>query len=153
VAYDLRIYRVGPEPDFALPITEDEWKTAVTAIDGVRIVDHPVLKSEQLPSWANLELYNQRNLDAEIFLPEKRVWRAIIHWRRDDAVFNADALRMRTAFLALFGKGSSVDTQDPVWKVVSRLAEKLGAVIEGDDGERYDLHTGALMPESQFCRM
>lgn len=149
MAYDLRIYRVGPEPDFAVPITEDEWKTAVSTTDGVRIVDHPERTSEQLPSWADPELYNQPNLDAEIFLPDKREWQALIHWRGDDAIFNANALRMKTAFLGLFGNGNSVDTTDQVWKVVSGLAEKLGAVIEGDDGERYDLHTGAQIPESQ----
>lgn len=150
MAYDLRIYRAASAPVFALPIQEDEWKIAVSTTSGVRLVDSTPLTAKQLPSWADTELYNQSNLDAEILFPQRKVWLATLHWRGEDAAFKANALRMKNVFFGILG--IRIDTNCPVWKVVSQLAEKLGAVIEGDDGERYDLHTGQLIPESRHYR-
>ena len=90
----------------------------------------PVLKSEQLPSWANLELYNQRNF-MSIFFPEKDY---------GELLSTGDVMMLcltRThseepPFLHCSAKEAVLTHKTQF--VVSRLAEKLGAVIEGDEG-------------------
>src|SRR5262245_14741591 len=74
----------------------------------------------------------QRNEgDAEVFFPSDDRWYPVFTWFEGSASF---AVRLDPA-----------DASNPVWAVGVSLATRLGAVIQGDEGELYDLRTGQLI--------
>jgi len=131
MAYDLHIERTGDNPDSdPTPIPLADWSAAVAATEGVRLFAaqaHTITN----PKTGELISIPTREGDAEVFFPDSGQWHSVFRWRGDSAVF---ARR--------FDPG---DASHPVLAAAVALASRLGAVIRGDEGEIYDLHTGEIL--------
>ena len=71
-------------------------------------------------------------LDAEVYLPSEDEWVRALYWRKSKVSVNGRFVE--------FG-----DLTDPGWRAVSSLAQRLGAVIQGEEGEIYDSVTGRIV--------
>jgi hypothetical protein len=131
VAYDLHIERPATTPDSEPEaISLEEWKAAVSATPGVRLVEAPAHTAIN-PQTGEVISIGARDGDAEVFFADDREWRFVFRWGRRSA-----------RFAARFELG---DTLDPIWVAAVALASRLGAVIRGDEGEVYDLKTGTVV--------
>jgi len=130
MAYELHIERVplsdGGEPT---PIPLDEWKSALSAIEGVRLCS-PGANTITNPKTGEVISIPRRDGDAEVYFPDERAWHQVFRWFEGAAHVNAR-----------FEPG---DSSHPVWAAAVALASRLGAVIRGDDGGVYDLQTGEV---------
>lgn len=124
MAYDLRIER-----DKGLPIALDEWHEAIKSTEGVRIFAD-VAQTVSNPKNGNVISINARNGDAEVLFPDG-VWRSVFRWRGAAAVFVA--------------RFDPTETSHPVWRSAVAMANRLNAMIRGDEGEIYDLKTGEVI--------
>src|SRR5262245_11477107 len=132
MGYDLHIERTRKLPDSEpTPISIEEWRAAIAATEGVRLfagdfhgVRNPWKTGEYLGVRAN-------DGDAEVFFPDEEQWYCVFYWRDGSAKFKAS-----------FTPGDS----SPAWTSAVVLASRLGALIRGDNGEIYDLETGAIIP-------
>ncbi len=71
--------------------------------------------------------------DVEVFFPEDDEWIPVFYWYERNSTASCNAR---------FQPG---DTSHPVWNAAVALASALGAVIQGDEGEVYDLQTGEIV--------
>jgi len=130
MAYDLHIERSGgtAQPPISLP----EWSAAVAETEGVRPASGEAQTATN-PKTGEVISIAARAGDAEVFFPDNGEWHSVFRWRGKSAVFN--------------GRFKPGDASHPVWSVAVALASRLGAVICGDEGEVYDLKTGAVIDE------
>jgi hypothetical protein len=128
MAYELHITK--PELDehgLSLPIPLEDWKSAVSAIEGVRLCP-PGEHTATNPKTGAVISMPRRDGDAEVYFPAEQAWHAVFRWFEGSA-----------NFAARFQPG---DLSHPVWAAAVALASRLGVVIRGDEGEIYDLQTG-----------
>lgn len=126
MAYELHIERSSQEGEEE-PIPLAEWKAAVSAIDGVRLFDGSTHEFV-VPMGPNLRIKANEG-DAEVFFPAENEWMFVFRWYEGTVSFNA---RM------------ALEPATPAWAAAAALASRLGAKIQGDEGEIYDLQTGAI---------
>jgi len=112
------------------PIPLDEWKAALSSTEGVRLCP-PGANRIANPKTGQVISIPRRDGDADVYFSDERVWYPVFRWFNGAAHVNAR-----------FEPG---DSSHPVWVAAVALATRLGAVIRGDDGEVYDLQTGAVI--------
>jgi hypothetical protein len=115
----------GPAPWRTIPL--EEWRAAVAATPGVRLhaAEFHTLTN---PTTNQVLRFKVNDGDTEVFFPVEGQWHPAIRWSKGMASFNA---RLEPG-----------DASHPVWAAAVSLAARLNAVIQGDDGEIYDLQTG-----------
>ena len=112
------------------PIPLDDWKRALSAIEGVRLCvqkDYTIT----IPGTSEVLSIPHREGDAEVYFPEEQKWHAVFSWFNGSASFKADIALERLP--------------NPIWTAASALGSHVGGVIRGDDGEQYDLRTGEVV--------
>ena len=131
MAYTLHIEKseVGSDGE-RMPISFEDWKNAVSMTEGVRLCE-PGSNTVTNPATGAVISIPRREGDTEVYFPNEQTWRAVFHWYKGAADFNSR-----------FDPG---DLAHPVWAAAVALASRLGVVIQGDDGERYDLQTGKIV--------
>lgn len=118
MAYELRIER---DP----PIEEEEWQSAVRS--------HPWLRCGRADSVTANPVTGERiavpgsKSDAQIEVAG--TWLTVFHWRHGRVTFNARTVDV-------------TDASDRGARAAFELANALGAVIRGDEGEIYDRPLG-----------
>ena len=132
MGYDLHIERTRKRPD--------SEPTPISIESGVR--QSPRLKvSAYSPATfmefsirrpASMSAFVRTMGDAEVLVPDEEQWCWVFAWVGASAKFTARGC-------------TRGDTQDPVWASAVALASRLGALIRGDEGEIYDLRTGAII--------
>jgi hypothetical protein len=128
MAYALHIEQQSASEE-RVQIPLEEWKLALAAVDGVRLCNERALT---LTSKEGNVLRNpHRDGDAEVYFPQDGAWYAVFAWHKGSVTFELD-----------YSPGESAS---PVWTTAAALARQLGAIIRGDDGERYDLQTGKVL--------
>jgi|GEM_PF-886428 len=142
MGYEIHIQREGFD-DGADPkgtITTNQWLAAVNAVEGVRISPEKDRVSRN-PQTGSVIRVPGSGADAEVYFPPKPlkgrlkgVWQKVFAWDpRGKIRFRAHPdLR---------------DPKFPVRKAAAALAQHLGAIIIGDEGERYDW-AGSTPPPS-----
>jgi hypothetical protein len=131
MAYELHIERLPLNDEGEpTPIPLDDWKTALSATEGVRLCP-PGADTITNPKTGAVISILRREGDAEVYFPDEQAWRSVFRWFEGAAHVNAR-----------FEPGGS---SHPVWKAAVALASHLGAAIRGDDGESYDLETGEVI--------
>jgi hypothetical protein len=103
---------------------------AVSATDGVRL-GQPGENTVTNPKTGKVTSITRREGDAEVYFPNEQLWRSAFRWFEGAEHFNAR-----------FKPG---DSSHPVWLIAAALASRLGAIIRGDEGERYDLKNGEVI--------
>ena len=124
MSYAIRIVRYPKDE----PISLDEWKRAVSSTDGVRLCSLEALKITN-PQTGEIIGIPIRDGDTEVYFPDEQNWHPIFRWSRNSAQFNAG-----------FEFG---DSSHPIWRAATVLANRLNAGLRGDEGEYYNLETGA----------
>jgi hypothetical protein len=80
MAYNLHIERRGASSDLDLiPISLEEWQTAISIIDGVRLFTgkaHTIAN----PKTGELISFPKSDGDAEIFFPAEKRWHLVFRW-------------------------------------------------------------------------
>lgn len=109
--------------------SEESWIEAVRETEGVRIANGQI--ENTLNPQTGFSKHIDYYLDAEIFFPSENQWECALRWKD-----------YRIAINARFDIGN---TQDPAWKAVSRLAERLEAKILGEEFEEYDVLKGKII--------
>jgi hypothetical protein len=130
MAYALHIERLSLEDEgqpVLIPL--EDWKGALSAVEGARLCVEKTLKIKSPDTGAIISIPH-RDGDAEVYFPDEKKWHAVFNWFNGSATFKAIALE---------------HLPNPVWTAATTLASRLGAVIRGDDGERYDLQTGEVV--------
>jgi hypothetical protein len=131
MAYALHLERLASRAvGKPTPIPLDDWKRAVSAVEGVRLCvqkDYTI----KIPGTGELLSIPHRHGDAEVYFPDEKKWHAVFNWFSGSATFKADV--------------ALEHLPNPIWTVAVALASQLGAVIRGDDGEQYDLRTGEVV--------
>jgi hypothetical protein len=131
MAYELHIERLPlNDQGKATAIPLGDWKAAVLATEGVRLCP-PGANTITNPKTGEIISIPRRDGDAEVYFPAERTWQPVFRWFIGAAHVNDR-----------FEPG---DSSHPVWAAAVGLASQLGAVIRGDDGERYDLQTGEVI--------
>ena len=108
----------------------DDWKRALSSVEGVRLCvqkDYTIT----IPGTVEVLSIPHRDGDAEVYFPDEQKWHAAFNWFNGSASFKADIALERLP--------------NPIWTAATSLASRLGAVIRGDDGERYNLQTGEVV--------
>jgi hypothetical protein len=133
MGYDLHIERPADDPDAEpIPIPLEEWRAAIAATEGVRLVTAAAHTWTNPASGQVLSVPAQDG-DAEVFFPADGQWRSVFRWSSDGGAASSSAR---------FDPG---DLAHPVWIAAVALASRVGGAIRGDDGERYDLQTGEIV--------
>lgn len=133
MAYELHIERLAVASEVNLPISFEEWRSAVATVPGVR----PFAETFHVftvPNNGATVRTPAGEGDAEVYFPNEQTWHSVFRMRAGVPVIS---------FNAWFEPG---DKTNPVWVAATALASLLGASIRGDEGEDYDLQTGAIMP-------
>jgi hypothetical protein len=125
MGYDLHIERTAPTA-----ISLEEWKEALSATKGVRPLADRAVRATN-PKTGEAISIATRDGDAEVFWADEGNWRPAFSWHRGSIKFS--------------GHLTPGDRAHPVWATAVLLAARLGAVIRGDDGEVYDLESGAVV--------
>ena len=87
MAYELHIERLGKDKDGeTIPITLEEWKSAVAATPGVRLCA-PGIRTVTMPDGASLNL-PVGDGDVEVSFPDEQAWQAVFRWHAGAASFN-----------------------------------------------------------------
>lgn len=106
------------------PISLDDWLDAVEAVEGVRTSDATEIAAVE-PGSGEVVATDLGGGTVQVFFARERTWRPIFTYRDGAIAFPA------------------ADADSPAWRAASALAKRLDARIVGDDGETYDLQTGA----------
>jgi hypothetical protein len=131
MAYALHIERLASRAaEKPSPIPLDEWKRALSAMEGVRLCVQKA-NTMTIPGTDEVLTIPHRDGDAEVYFPDEKKWHAVFNWFNGSATFKAD--------IAL------EHLPNPIWTAAVALASELGAVIRGDGGEQYDLQTGEVV--------
>jgi len=131
MAYGFHIERLPVSKDGApTTIALDEWKAAVSAIEGVRLCP-PGTATSTNPRTGEVISIPRQDGDLEVYFADERIWRPAFRWSGGAAHVKAGL--------------APGDSSHPVWVVAVTLASRLGAVIRGDEGEVYDLRTGDIV--------
>jgi hypothetical protein len=112
------------------PISLEEWRTAVTVTEGVRLFGGKAHVAT-VPTTGQVIKVSAKEGDAEVFFQSDGRWYPVFAWFEGSVSF---AARLNPA-----------DASNPVWAAAVSLATRLGAVIRGDEGELYDLRTGRVI--------
>jgi hypothetical protein len=123
MAYELHIERIAPEGQEPMPIPISDWNEAIASTDGVRLCAVGASSIVNPATGETIDISGSDG-DTEVYFPEQGAWRPVFHWFEGAAHFNVK-----------FNPG---DLSHPVWAAAVSLASRLGAVIRGDEGERYD---------------
>jgi hypothetical protein len=126
----------GPAPWRPIPL--EEWRAAVTATPGVRLYTAEFHTLTNPTTNQVLLRYKVKDGDTEVFFPTEGQWHPAIRWFKGVASFNA---RLEPG-----------DASHPVWAAAVSLAARLNAVIQGDEGEIYDLQTGKASRPNMHAR-
>jgi hypothetical protein len=123
MGYTVRIVRAQE----SAPILLDEWKQAVSSIEGIRLtsVDAHTIRNPRTGQTINIPVQEG---DAEVYFPDDREWHPVFRWLRNAAQFN--------------GGSEFGDVSHPVWRAATAIANLLNARIRGDEGDYYDSETG-----------
>lgn len=121
MSYSLYIKRLDQ------PITLEEWTLAVHTTDGARVVLTEMHAAVNPNTGEKIGIRRSPG-DTEILDPEEGSWRVAILWRdnRGYGTFNAAAIDRAI---------SGDPTNDHFWQTVSKLAQKCGARVYGEEGE------------------
>ncbi len=131
MAYGFHIERLPVGEDGApTTIPLDEWRAAVSAMEGVRLCP-PETGTITNPRTGEVISLPRQDGDLEVYFADERIWRPVFRW-------SGGAAHVKAAF-------DPGDSSDPVWVVAVALASRLGAVIRGEEGEVYDLRTGRIV--------
>lgn len=131
MAYALHIERlVSKAAEGSTPIPLGDWKQALSEIEGVRLCEQKTY-TVTIPGTGKALCIPHRDGDAEVYFPDEQKWHAVFSWFNGSASFKAD--------IAL------EHLPNPICTSATALAACLGALIRGDDGERYDLQTGEVV--------
>jgi len=130
MAYALHIERLSLERDVkAKPIPLEDWKRALSSLEGARLcVEKALIMKTDTSKIISIP---HRDGDAEVYFPNERKWHAVFRWFNGSATFQADV--------------ALEHLPNPVWTAAVSLASQLGAMIRGDDGERYDFQAGKVV--------
>jgi hypothetical protein len=126
MAYDLHIERRSAKTEDSEPILIEEWLAAIEATQGVRVftgAKHTVAN----PNTGDVISSRARPGDAEVRCGAE--WKQVFSWFEGSAKFRARGVALG-------------DPSDPIWAAAAALANRVGAVICGDEGECYDPNTG-----------
>lgn len=123
MAYNLHIEKADKST-----LELEDWQAAVTATEGIRLLATDAHTSTN-PATGEAIRINAREGDAEIFFPDLDKWQTAFRWSGESAAFDA----------------RFAETGHPVWKAAVAVATCLGASIRGDEGEAYDLQSGAVV--------
>lgn len=133
MAYELHIERFPPNTeDGRTPIPLADWKSALSAVEGVRLCPLGVNTITNPKTGERISIPRSDG-DAEVYFPHERVWHPVFRWFEGVVHVNAT-----------FEPG---DSSHPAWTAAVALASRLNAAIRGDDGEVYDLETGRIISE------
>jgi len=115
----------------SIPIPLEDWKKALLQAEGVRLCTAETysIKDISIP---------HRDGDAEVYFPEEQKWHAVFRWFNGIASFKASIALEKLP--------------NPIWTAAAALTSNLGAVIRGDEGERYDSKTGKVNQHQQPSR-
>ena len=111
-------------------IRMEDWKSAITEIDGVRLCSssgHSVTNPESGETIS----FPFSGGDAEVYSPTDKTWQTSFYWSKG-----------KISFRAMLLPG---DVSNCVWQAATLLASRLDAIIRGDEGETYDLKTGKVL--------
>ncbi len=125
MAYELHIKRAGP-------ITLADWRKAVASTPGLRMAkgtETICLGKETIEIEAS-------EGDVDVYFPEEAAWHKIFRWSNSGVVFKTPSSFMLKKDARL------------VWSIAVALAQKLEAVIKGEEGELYEL-SSRFMSEQQ----
>jgi hypothetical protein len=103
-------------------ISLEDWQAAVEAESGVRLVDGNTQSTS--PSGETVTIKNNGG-DVAILDPSTGAWQRTLYWRKRGRV----SFRQTDDF---------ADAGSPTRSAVMRLAQRLGANVVGDEGERYE---------------
>jgi hypothetical protein len=131
MGYDLHIERQGKDRD-SDPIPLADWKAALALTEGVRSLAERDVRATNPKTGAVISI-STRDGDAEVLWTDEGEWRPAFSWSRGSIKFS--------------GHLTPGDRAHPVWAAAVQLATRLGAVIRGDEGERYDLETGEVVED------
>ncbi len=120
MAYELRIVRKFSK------LTLEEWKQAVSATNGVRLA--PTNHVVKNPATGEVIEMLRKEGDAEALVENR--WHLVFRW-----------LNGKVSFVA---PNDQEIPRGEVWMAARSLAQSLNAVIEGEEGEMYDIRTGKL---------
>lgn len=111
------------------PIRPKEWEAAVKATSGVRLkADDWIAKD---PASGEVVITLPCNpLDTEVFFEDQGRWIGVFR-----------CTELRSGKLKISAR-HTVMFEEPVRAALRELTKVLGAVVEGDSGETYDLVTG-----------
>lgn len=109
------------------PISMEDWKRAVSKLEGVRLCSPKVLTAKNPKTGAEINILRGDG-DAEVYFPAEKIWHRVFRWGRGSA-----------RFTVTFTPG---DLSHPVWVAAAALASSLGVVIRGEKSEIYNLRTG-----------
>lgn len=136
MSYELHITRTGGRMGAERRLIPfDEWRAAVEATPGVRLFTGDSHRTTN-PKTGQLIAIRANPGDAEVLFPSPGPpsWRFVFRWSYGRVGFRLRADRPGTP-------------DDPVWMAAVALATRLGAAIEGDEGEVHDLRTGEARPQ------
>ncbi|MDX9724061.1 MAG: hypothetical protein RBU37_25155 [Myxococcota bacterium] len=122
MGYEVHIERRSADGAL-LPISSDEWSRAVAETEGVRLSE--VELRVAAPRSPGDVVLPTRAGDAEVYFSETDSWHLVFVWNaRGGAFFSSHP--------------SFLDENNPVRRAARALAQKLGAMLVGDDGNRFD---------------
>ena len=127
MAYELHIQILPIKRDNKVPISLEDWKSAVLATREVRLCSSGTSNVTN-PQTGEIITIQKREGEAEVYFPKQDTWIAAFRWSRGAIHFNA--------------RFNADESSNPVWIVATALAEKLEASIQGDEGQTYNLQTG-----------
>lgn len=132
--YALYLERFAADSAEAEPPPFAEWTAAVAAVPGTRLYEGSVYSATNPMTGDTISMHVAAG-SAEVFFPDKKAWHL---------VFIRHPGSGSVSFDVHFEPG---DQNSPVWMAAVALASQLGARISGDEGEFYDLQTGAVLDE------
>ncbi len=126
MAYELHFVRMVDGTETPIPV--DDWNAAAEGIEGVRLSE--LTEVTALNPTTGAVVASDVGGDAiEVYFADQHAWVPVFHFHNGRGSFN---LRFEPG-----------DTSHPVWRAAVALARRLDATLMGDEGEHYDLETGA----------
>jgi hypothetical protein len=110
----------------------EDWKKVVSTIEGIRLCPPTVLTGKHPKTGDVINIVKEG--DVEVYFPAEQTWHRVFRWSAGNP-----------RFTVTFAPG---DRSHPTWAAAIALASSLGALIQGEKKELYDLQTGRSTPSS-----
>jgi len=121
MAYEIHIRRLDGDRD-RVPIPLEAWLAAIKAVPNVRLADGDAIA--QNPATSEVIRIRDFGGTAEVFDPERQTWDRTFRW----------SARGYASFRAPQG---FEHLDHPMRKIARDVAQAVGAVVIGDEGEIY----------------